>query len=95
MVILLMCLVWVVGIYDLPMTVYAARIDGFTELNPLARQLLHSPPALTAFKFGLMFPATLVFLAYRRYIFTEIGCWLLAGIYVGLALLWKASFMHA
>lgn len=91
---LLLVLVWVVGIYDLILTLVALRIGGFQELNPMARLFLHNPTTLITFKLLMMCPASVVFLIYRRRVLTEIGCWVLAAAYAALAFVWMAYYLR-
>lgn len=91
-VLLMLILIWLVGIFDLVFTLLAVRIGGFHEGNPLARQFIESPGALTIFKFAALVMASIILLAFSRRRFTEIGCWFIALVYVGLAMLWVEHF---
>ncbi len=91
-VVLLLALVWIVTVCDLLLTLLARQIGGFHEANPLAREFVHDPGALAAYKFLLAGPATIVLLVFRRRLLTEVACWLLAAVYTALALLWLAYY---
>lgn len=87
-VVLMVIFLWLLNLSDLALTMLAHQIGHFHELNPLARPLLATPTALAAFKLVALSFTTGVFLFYRHYRFTEIGCWILAVVYTGLAVLW-------
>lgn len=79
---------WLLNLSDLVLTILAHQIGHFHELNPLARGLLATPTALAAFKLVALSLTTGIFLYFRHYRFTEIGCWVLAAVYTALAVLW-------
>jgi len=91
-VLLLLGLIWIVTVCDLLLTLFAQQIGDFHEANPLARSFLHDPRALTAYKFLLAGPATVVLLIFRRRLLTEIACWLLGAVYTALAFVWLAYY---
>ena len=87
-VVLMVIFLWMLNLSDLALTVLAHQIGDFHELNPLARPLLATPTALVVFKLVALSFTTGIFLFYRHYRFTEIGCWILAVVYTGLAVMW-------
>ncbi len=91
-VLLLLILLWLLNIFDLAQTILALRIGSFQEQNPLARSLLHAPAALAMYKVTLLLFATIIFVRFWRHTLTEIGCWFLASVYVGLAYIWLRYF---
>ena len=76
---------WVLNIFDLVVTILAARAGGFQEANPLARKLLASPPHLVTYKLLLLTSASTIFLVYRRHRISEIGVWGTCMVYLALA----------
>lgn len=91
-VLLLVVLLWMVSTFDLAFTLLAHQIGGFHEVNPLARQLLSNPGGLVAFKTAAVLPASCVMLAFRRRFLTEVACWVLCGVYTGLAFIWMEYY---
>ena len=91
-VFLLVVMLWVLNAFDLKFTLLAQHIGGFTEMNPIASMFVSNSTALIAYKFGLIIPATAVFLVLRRRAITEIGCWLLLAAHVALAFVWQEYY---
>ena len=87
-VVLMVLFLWLLNLSDLALTILAHQIGGFHELNPLARGLLATPIALVVFKLTALLLTTGIFLYFRHYRFTEIGCWALAAVYTALAVVW-------
>ena len=83
-----MILLWVLNLFDLIFTLLAVRLGSFVELNPLARNLLHTPIGLSAFKLAMLTFTSFIFLVYRRRALTEASCWLLSVVYTYLGVLW-------
>jgi hypothetical protein len=92
-VLLLVIVLWVLNAFDLKFTLLAQHIGGFIEMNPLARMFVSDSGALIAYKFALIIPATVIFLALRRRLITEVGCWLLLAAHVALAFIWREYYM--
>lgn len=91
-VLLLIGFLWMVNLFDLTFTILAHQLGGFRELNPIAAGILHHADILTAFKVCAVLGATLIFAVYRRRLFTELACWLLAGVYTALSFIWLAYY---
>jgi hypothetical protein len=92
-VLLMLVLIWIVGIFDLVFTLIALQIGGFQEANPLARHFIHSPALLATFKFTTLGLATPILVIFSRRRLTEVACWVVAVVYVGLAFLWLAYYI--
>ncbi len=92
-VVVLLTLLWIISILDLICTLWASRLEGFVELNPLAAPLVHSMAALATFKIGTFTLASAVLLTFRRRVLTEVGCWLACAAYVAVAGVWQAYFL--
>jgi len=90
-VLLVLCLV-VLNLFDLVFTLIACRIVPFQEENPIARQVIHSPELLIAYKLTLLTGAGAIFIACRRHWLAEVGCWLLCGVYGTLAVIWSCYY---
>jgi len=87
-VVLLVAGIWIVGVFDLVLTLLAEKIGGFEDANPIVAEITHIWELLVVFKlFTLMF-ASAIFLKYRRKRFTEFGCWAVGIVHVVLAFLW-------
>ena len=82
------------NICDLFFTIRAYGLGQFTELNPLARNMLEHPYAVETFKLGTVAFATVVLLCFRQHRWVEIGCWGLCGVYIVLSYLWLQYFNH-
>ena len=91
---LLLAGIWILGIYDLLLTIHAAQTARFLEANPLARPLVGSPAALATLRIGALLSATLVFFIFRRHRLTEIGCWVVCSAYTVLAFIWFIYCFH-
>lgn len=92
-VLLTLSAVWIVSIFDLGYTLSEWGSADFTELNPVAAQLLGGPQhAIVAFKFGLLSLGTLILLALRRHLVAELACWFLFTAKIYLAVRWLAYF---
>jgi len=90
---LLLAAVWIVGIFDLILTILASRIGGFVELNPVVSQILHAWELLVAFKLATLSFASAVFLKYRTRVFTEVSCWAMFALHAGLAVTWMQYYV--
>ncbi|HUS92620.1 MAG TPA: DUF5658 family protein [Phycisphaerae bacterium] len=91
-VLLMIVLIWIVGAFDLIFTLMAMDLGGFEEANPVARQFIHSPPLLATFKFGTLAVASGILLAFAHRRITEVACWALGFVYVGLAIVWLVYY---
>ncbi len=91
-VFLLVIMLWVLNAFDLKFTLLAQNIGGVTEMNPIARMFVSDSTALITYKFALIIPASIIFLAMRRRLLTEVGCWLLLGAHVALAFIWQQYY---
>jgi len=87
---LLLVLVWMVGLADLKLTLLAAQTDEFSEGNPVAAAMLHSPGLLASFKLAALSIASLIFLTFRKHWFAEAGCWFICIVHMVLAAFWKS-----
>lgn len=93
-VLLLVIAIWILSVFDLTFTLFATRIGGFHELNPVARLFIGNGQALILYKIGVTLAGTAVLLAFRRRRLTEIGCWLLFIAQAVLAGIWAAYFAY-
>lgn len=85
--------VWVLNIFDFILTITAHRQHLLHELNPLAKSLLtHGEPFLGLFKFGLLAIGTYALVKYRRERISELGCFVVLGSYVLVALQWHYCY---
>jgi len=91
-VFLLVLALWIFNLFDLNFTLLALRIGWFTEANPIARLFIGSGDALIIFKFAMIIPASMVLLAIRRSVLTEIGCWILCAAHLLLAVSWLVYY---
>jgi len=87
-VVLLVVVIWIVGLFDLALTLLAEQIGGFVEANPIVARITHIWGLLAAFKLFTLAFASAIFIKYRRERFTEWGCWGMCIVHVLLALLW-------
>ena len=94
-VVLMVLFIWIVSAFDLTFTMLAHKLGGFKELNPMARHLLDKSEVLITYKVTMVFAASLIFLAFRRRRFTEIGCWGMAVVHTILAFLWAGYYTVA
>lgn len=87
---LLLSAVSLLNAFDLVFTILAARMGGLIELNPLAAVIVESGShaALGAFKCLLVGPGLLVLWCCRRHRVSELGCWMLTLLFVGLSYRW-------
>ena len=90
----LLLAVWVLNGFDLLFTILATRIGAFTELNPVAAIVLDSGnyAILAAYKISLVGLGSWILWHYRNVRFSEIGCWMMAMLYGGVALRWHRYY---
>ena len=92
-VLCLVVAVWVLNAFDLTLTLIAHRQHLLHEVNPLAEQLLaHGEIFLALFKFGLLAIGTYALIRFRRERITELGCLLIIGIYMMVAMQWHLCY---
>lgn len=85
--------VWVLNGFDLGFTMVAHAAGHFTELNPIAADLLTQPwYYLTIFKFVCLAVGTIILLILARHKVAELGSWLLLAAYVFVAARWYDYF---
>ena len=89
---LLLVTVWMVGLSDLSLTLTARNIGQFEESNPVAAGMLHDSGMLTIFKLVSLAIASGIFLALRKHWFTEVACWFVFAVHIGLAFVWLSYF---
>jgi len=90
--VLLLGLLWLTGAFDLALTLFAQRIGGFAEKNPIAHLLLGNTFALIAFKLSALALASAIFIKLRRHRLAEAACWGLCAVHVALALVWLSYY---
>ncbi len=89
----LLAAVWVLNGFDLGFTMVAHAYGHFTELNPIAADLLSQPwYYVTAFKFISLSAGSVILLMLSRHQVAELGSWLLLTAYVFVALRWYDYF---
>lgn len=92
-VLLTLAAVWVIAVFDLGYTLAESGTQDFFELNPLAARLLGgSMHSIIAYKFGLLGFGTLILLALRRHVITELACWFLFVSKLYVAVRWYSYF---
>lgn len=79
---------------DLLFTMLAQDIGGFEESNPIAAPLIGACGSLIAFKLISLIVASVIFIKFRRHVFTEISCWLMSAVHVWLALVWFSYYFE-
>jgi len=89
---LLILLIWIIGLADLLFTVLARDIGDFKETNPVAASLVQTTGWLVAFKLASLVIASAIFVRFRSRVITEIACWLVSGVHVGLAFVWLSYY---
>jgi len=89
---LLLVAVWMVGLSDLSLTLTARNIEQFEESNPVAAAMVHNSSTLAAFKLALLVASSVIFLALRKYWFTEAACWFVFAVHIVLAFVWLWYF---
>jgi hypothetical protein len=85
---LLLTVIWILGVFDLAMTLLAVQVGDFSEANPLARGLLQNPPALVGLKLMFLSGASVILVVFRRHVLTIIGCWVVCLVYAALGFIW-------
>lgn len=65
----------VLGLFDLGCTLVAEQAGGFTELNPLATNLVANPVSLAGFKLATLLSACAILYALRRYRGAQVAAW--------------------
>lgn len=63
------------GLFDLGCTLVAEQAGGFTELNPLAGNLVSNPMLLVGFKLTTLLSACIILYALRRYRGAQVAAW--------------------
>lgn len=91
-VVLLLAAIWVLNAFDLGFTLFAHRFGYFTELNPVAAQILDSTHLLALYKFGLLVAGSVILIAVSRHAVAELGCWLLLVCYFYVACRWYVYY---
>ena len=92
-ILLTLTAIWVINMMDLAFTMTESLHTAFNELNPLAKFLIgKNPDLLIVYKFGLLTVSSTILLIYRRQRVSELGCWLLFGVYIFVAIRWMAYF---
>jgi len=94
-VVLILVLLWIVSVFDLVFTLFAHRLGGFQEANPVAELLIGNSIGLIGFKFTMLVCASAIFFVLRRHVWAEIGCWLMAVVYTCLAFVWLYYYHHS
>ena len=89
---LLVLLIWIIGLADLLFTVLARDIGHFRETNPIAASLIQTTGWLVTFKLASLIIASVIFIGFRRRLITEVACWLVSGVHVGLAFIWLSYY---
>ncbi len=85
--------VWVLSGFDLGFTMVAHAYGHFTELNPIAADMLSQPwYHVTGFKFISLSAGSVILLMLSRHKIAELGSWLLLAAYVFVALRWYDYF---
>ncbi len=99
-VVIMLLVLWILGAFDLTLTVISSEglytpnhTPLFVDANPIARLVLHEPYAVFTFKLGALAFGTAVLFICRRSVTAEIACWLLCGVYIILAALVWPSFL--
>ena len=93
-VVLMLVLLWIINMFDLSFTMIARQIGGFVEANPVAAHVVRDSLSLVIFKLTMLVCATLILFTFRRHLWTEVGCWLLAAVYTTLAFVWHLYYLH-
>lgn len=94
-VLLILASVWIINLLDLGYTLSEALHVSFRELNPLAAMLIgKNPDLLIGYKLGLLTLSSSILLFYSRHRISEIGCWFLLCVYLGVAIRWSMYYEH-
>lgn len=94
-VLLTLAAVWVINVFDLGYTLLESLTATFIEMNPVAARLIAaSPLVLVAYKVALILISSTILLIHRRKRLTELACWLLLAVYIGVAGCWRTYYDH-
>ncbi len=87
----LLVVLWIIGLGDLWLTLWAHHNTAFLELNPLAGLMLarNATTSLVVFKIVCMAIATIALWQARRTKRCELATWAMTGIYFLLLLRWS------
>jgi hypothetical protein len=92
-ILLVLAAVWIINVFDLGYTLLEALYSDFIEMNPLAAKLIGaSPHVLVGYKTVLSAIGSAILLVCRRHRAAELGCWLLLGAYVCVAVRWWSYY---
>jgi hypothetical protein len=90
MVLALIPVIWALNLLDLLFTLLAYQMGDFDELNPLASALgWHNQIPL---KLGALIYFSAVCIAVRHRRLTQLGCYVVTGVYTVLAVIWVSMF---
>jgi hypothetical protein len=90
LVLALIPVIWVLNLLDLLFTLLAYQMSDFNELNPLASALgWHNQIPL---KLGALLYFSTVCILVRHHRLTQLGCYVVTGVYGVLAVIWLSMF---
>jgi hypothetical protein len=96
LLILLLIGIWVLNLFDLQFTLMALQLGLLREMNPVAAGVMaHGDSALVAYKAALVIVPTGLLWWCRRHPWAVRAAWLVATIYVVLAVSWYLLYQEA
>lgn len=81
-------ILFMLGVFDLALTLIAQQTGGFLEMNPLGGELIENPGALSAFKIVTLLGACFILVSLRRYRGAQIASWWLCLVCTVLTFRW-------
>jgi hypothetical protein len=89
-VLALIPLIWALNLLDLLFTLLAYQTGDFDELNPIARTIGWHWQIVLKLASLAFFTAVCIAVRHRR--ITQLGCYIVAGVYSILAVIWLSMF---